>query len=87
MNLKTADRFSCGRTPPGVRQTPGANRPGCDHMKGGLLLPRKEHRMKSALYPAMRIVALASERTSNLRALMALDWLAGVLLRWHTRGV
>ncbi|OQA23115.1 MAG: hypothetical protein BWY63_00440 [Chloroflexi bacterium ADurb.Bin360] len=43
--------------------------------------------MKSALYPAMRIVALASERTSNLRALMALDWLAGVLLRWHTRGV
>ncbi len=43
--------------------------------------------MKSALYPAMRIVALASERTSNLHALTVLDWLAGVLLHWHVRGV
>ena len=53
----------------------------------GVFCYLERSRMKSALYPAMRIVALASERTRNLRALTVLDWLAGVLLRWHTRGV
>ncbi len=43
--------------------------------------------MKSVLYPVMRIVTLASERTRNMRALTVLDWLAGVLLHWHIRGV
>lgn len=43
--------------------------------------------MKSVLYPVMRIVTLASERTRNPHVLTAWDWLAGVLLHWHVRGV